>query len=340
MATLDVMTDMLKNPVFDAAELEKLKTQDLAGLEQSKTEPQAIAIRKMSSIMSNMYPKGHPNHAMTLDEEIEAINSVTVADLKAYHEEFYGISDNASVIAIGNLDEQKLKDYFEANFSDFRNNRSFKNIQNPYRTNTATNESSKTPDKKNAISFGVLSMKVSKDDKDYAALQVAGEILGGGFISSRIANRLRQQDGVSYGAGGRVNVDNDFKDKRSSAFVYAIYAPENAAKVQQGFTEEIERFIKDGITKEELETTVNGWVQAQSVARAKDNELADLLETNLYYDRDLTFQKNIEVQVKSLTVDQVNTAIKKYFKTFDKWTVSNAGDFKELKVQKKGKKID
>lgn len=340
MATLDVMTDMLKNPVFDATELEKLKTQDLAGLEQSKTDPQAIAIRKMSSIMSEIYPKGHPNHAMTLDEEIEAIKAVTVADLKAYHKEFYGISDNASVVSIGNLNEQKLKDYFETNFSDFRNNRAFKNIQKPYLANTATNESTNTPDKKNAISFGVLSMEVSTDDKDYAALQVAGEILGGGFISSRIANRLRQKDGISYGAGGRVSVDNDRKDKSSSAFVYAIYAPENAAKVQQGFKEEIALFIKDGITKEELESTVNGWVQAQSVARAKDDELAGLIETNLYYDRDLTFQKNIEEQVKSLTVDQVNAAIKKYFKTFDKWTVSNAGDFKELEVQKEGKKID
>ncbi|RED43037.1 zinc protease [Winogradskyella eximia] len=339
MATLDVMVDLLKNPIFNETELEKLKTEDLARLEQSKTDPQFLAIRKMG-LLNQRFPKGHPNYNMTIDEEIEAIKAVTVADLKAYHKEYYGISDNASVIAIGNIEEQVLKDYFETNFSDFRNNHSYKEIKNPHQKNTAVNESIETPDKKNAISYGLLSMKVSKEDKDYAALQVAGEILGGGFLSSRIANRLRQQDGVSYGAGGAVSVDNDSKDSNSMAYVYAIYAPENAAKVQQGFKEEIARFIADGITEEELKTTVNGWVEAQSVARAKDNELAGLISSNLYYDRDMSFQKSIEEQLKGLTVADVNTAIKKYFKTFDKWTVSNAGDFKVPEIKKSNKKVD
>ena len=339
MATLDIMTDMLKNPVFDATELEKLKTEDLARLEQAKTDPQALAVREMG-IINNNYPMGHPNYNMTIDEEIEAIKSVTVADLKAYHKAFYGISDNASVVSIGNLDEQKLKDYFETNFSDFRNDRTFKTIQNPYQKNTATNKSIKTPDKKNAISFGMLAIEISKDNEDYAALQVAGEILGGGFITSRIATRLRQQDGVSYGAGGRVNVDSDSKDKNSGAMVYAIYAPENEAKVQQGFREEIARFIADGITEEELTTTVNGWVEAQTVARAKDNELSRLISSNLYYDREMSFQKSVETKVKSLTVADVNATIKKYFKTFDQWTVSNAGDFKKPEIKKDDKKVD
>lgn len=339
MATLDVVTDMLKNPVFDEAELEKLKTQDLASIEQSKTDPQFLAIREIG-MLNQHYPKGHPLYNMTIEEEIDAIKAVTVADLKAYHKEYFGISDNASVVSIGNINEQELKDYFEANFSDFKVNHPYEPIIDKHRENVAENVKIKTPDKKNAISFGILAMEVSKEDKDYAALQVAGEILGGGFLSSRIANRLRQQDGVSYGAGGSVNVDNNDEEKKSSAFVYAIYAPENAAKVQQGFKEEIARFIKDGITQEELETTINGWVEAQSVSRAKDNELAGLIGSNLYYDRDMMFQKNIEEQVKRLTVDDVNAAIKKYFKPFEEWTVSNAGDFEDLEIKKEDEKVD
>jgi zinc protease len=339
MASLDIMTDMLKNPVFDAAELEKLKTQDLANLEQSKTDPQALAVREMG-LINQFYPKGHPLYNMTIDEEIEAIKAVTVEDLKAYHKEFYGISDNASVVSIGNIDEQELKNYFETNFSDFKNDHPYTPISDKYHENIAANEKIITPDKKNAISFGMLAMEVSQDNEDYAALQVAGEILGGGFLSSRIANRLRQQDGVSYGAGGAVNVDRNSKDKNSSAFVYAIYAPENEAKVQKGFKEEIDRFIKDGITQEELETTVNGWVEAQTVSRAKDNELAGMIGSNIYYDRDMTFQEDIEKQVKSLTVADVNAAIKKYFKPFEEWTVTNGGDFENLEIKKEDKKVD
>ncbi|MEZ4803393.1 MAG: pitrilysin family protein [Gelidibacter sp.] len=339
MPTLALMTDMLKNPTFDASELEKLKTQDLAYLEESKNEPQSVVSRQIS-LLNNNYPKGHPNYTMTYDEEVAAIKAVTVDAIKAYYKDFYGISDNASVIAIGNMDEASLKAYFEKEYGSFKNNKPYTEISNPYKASKPANEQILTPDKKNAFTLGILSFEASQDDDDYAALQVAGEIFGGGFLNSRIATRLRQQDGVSYGAGGNVGVDGDPKDKNSSMYVYAIYNPENAGKVQQGFREEIARFIKDGITEDELNNAVKGWVQEQNVSRAKDNELAGTIGNNMYYDRDMNFQKKIEEKVKSLSVDDVNKAIKTYFKDFDKWTVVNGGDFENPEIKNKEEKVD
>lgn len=339
METLALMTDMLKNPKFDAAELEKLKTQELASIEKNKTEPQFLAQKKLGELNQN-YKKGHPLYKTSLEEDIEAINDVTVSAIQNYYNEFYGISDNATLIAIGNINEQSLKDYFEKEFSDFKSNKPYTPISDKYIASNAANEKIKTPDKKNAISIGVLAFEGSQVDEDYAALQVAGSIFGGGFLNSRIAGRLRQKDGVSYGAGGYVNADADDKDKKSSILVYAIYAPENAAKVQKGFSEEIERFIADGITEDELKVAVTSWVQGQNVSRAKDNELSSTINNNLYYDRDMMFYKDIEDRVTSLTVDDVNKVIKKYFKTFDNWTVVNAGDFEKSPEIKTDKKVD
>jgi zinc protease len=339
MEALALMADMLKNPIFDATELEKLKTQDLARLEQNKTEPTFLASRKLG-LINQRYKKGHPLYSMTLDEEIAAINAVNPTDMQTYYKDFYGISDNATLVAIGNIDEQSLKDYFEKEFGDFKSDLPFTKVSNKFQKNNAANENIKTPDKKNAFTTGSLSFECSQYDEEYAALQVAGTIFGGGFLNSRIANRLRQQDGVSYGAGGGVGVDGNKDDKNSSVYIYAIYAPENAAKVQLGFKEEIARFIKDGITEEELQSAVNGWVQAQNVSRAKDNELSSVINNNLYYDRDIMFQKNIEAQIKSLTVEDVNKAITKHFKSFEEWTVVNAGDFENLEPQKDSKKGD
>jgi zinc protease len=339
MATLALMTDMLKNPVFDAAELEKLKTQDLASLEENKSEPQSVVSRQIG-LLNNNYPKGHPNYTMTYEEEVAATKAVTIDAVKAYYKDFYGISDNASVVAIGNMDEAALKSYFEKEFGSFKNNKPYSEIRNPYKANNAANEKILTPDKKNAFTLGILSFEASQYDDDYAALQVAGEIFGGGFLNSRIAGRLRQQDGVSYGAGGNVGVDGDQKDKNSSMYVYAIYNPENAAKVQTGFKEEIARFIKDGITEDELKNVVKGWVQEQNVSRAKDNELARTIGNNMYYDRDMNFQKEIEAKVMSLTVADVNKVIKQYFKDFENWTVVNGGDFENPEIKNKSDKMD
>ena len=87
-----------------------------------------------------------------------------------------------------------------------------------------------------------------------------------------------------------------------------------------------------------MDDAVKGWVQAQSVSRAKDNELSSVINNNLYFNRDMMFQKGIEDKVKTLTVQDVNNAIKKYFKTYDEWTVVNAGDFKNVIDLKK--KVD
>jgi zinc protease len=64
------------------------------------------------------------------------------------------------------------------------------------------------------------------------------------------------------------------------------------------------------------------------VSRAKDNELSSLINNNLYYDRDMSFHKELESSVTSLTVDAVNAVIKKYFKPLEDWTVVSGGDFK------------
>ena len=326
-AALEIMTDMLKNPKFDGKELDKIKTQRLASIEGSASDPQFLAVQRMSQI-NQFYPKGHPNYSPNIDEQIEMINEVSIESVQSFYDSFYGISDNASLVAIGSMDAEMVKTYFEDNFSNFRCDKPYKEIENPFKQNISANENIITPDKKNAFTIGLLTLEATETDEDNAALQVAGTIFGGGFLNSRVATRLRQQDGVSYGAGAQVSIDSDPDDKNSSLIIYAIYAPMNAEKVQIGFKEELDRFIADGITQEELNSAVNGWVQGKTVSRAKDNELSSLINNNLYFDRDMSYHAALESQVSSLTVEKVNAVIKKYFKALEQWTVVNGGDFK------------
>ena len=325
-SALEIMTDMLKNPKFDISELDKIKTQRLAGLESSASDPQFLAVQRMRQI-NQVHSKGHPNYFPNIDEQIAMIKEVSIERIQSFYDNYYGISDNASLVVIGSMDVDMVKTYFEDNFSDFKSDKPFSEIKNPYKQNVAANENIITPDKKNAFTIGMLSAKTTEVDKDNAALQIAGTIFGGGFLNSRVATRLRQQDGISYGAGAQVSIDSDPDDKNSNLIIYAIYAPMNAEKVQIGFKEELERFIVDGITQEELDSALNGWVQGQTVSRAKDNELSSLINNNLYFDRDMSFQAALESQVSALTVEKVNAVIKKYFKSLDQWTVVNGGDF-------------
>lgn len=325
MPTLALMSEMLKNPAFDASELEKLKTERLAALESNKTEPQFLASKRLSEI-NNHFTKGHPLYAMSVPEEEAAIKALSIQDLRNFHEAFYGLGKSI-MVSIGDMDPGQLKAYMEKEFANYRSNNSYERIKDPYFDSKAINEDILTPDKQNAMTLGGLNIRISQDSDDYAALNIGATILGGGFLNSRIADRLRQKDGVSYGAGAGFQADANAEDQNSSMYLYAIYAPANYEKVQLGFKEELDRFIKDGITADELKDAVNGWVQEENVSRAKDAELANLLNNNIFYNKNMDFQKSLEEKVKALTVNDVNQAIRKYIKPYKEWTVVNAGDF-------------
>lgn len=327
MPSLSLMADMLKNPSFDPAELEKLKTEQLANLESNKTEPQFLASKRLSQL-NNHFPKGHPLYAMTVAEEEAAIRALTIEDLRAFHKSFYGLG-RSIMVAIGDMQPQQVKSFMEGEFANYQSDYPYERLKDPFFNSQPISEDILTPDKQNAMTLGNLNIKISQESEDYAALSIGTTILGGGFLNSRIAERLRQKDGVSYGAGAGFQADFDKDDQNSSIYLYAIYAPTNYEKVQLGFKEEIDRFIKDGITEDELKNAVNGWVQEENVSRAKDGELANLINNNIFYDRSLDFQKNLEEKIINLTVGEVNKVIQTYIKPYKEWTVINAGDFKK-----------
>ncbi len=109
MPTLQLMAEMIKHPKFDEAELEKIKTQRLAGLEQSTTEPQFLASKRLS-LINNNFSKGHPLYAMTLEEEVEAIKSVTIEDIAKFYNDFYGLG-RSSLVAMGTFNSAEVKQF-------------------------------------------------------------------------------------------------------------------------------------------------------------------------------------------------------------------------------------
>ena len=89
--TLRLVAQLLKEPAFDAKEFDLLKQEELSGLEQQKSDPQAIAVRLVQKKITN-YPKGHPMYASSVEESIADTKAVTVEDVKKFYKEFVGAS--------------------------------------------------------------------------------------------------------------------------------------------------------------------------------------------------------------------------------------------------------
>ena len=116
-------------------------------------------------------------------------------------------------------------------------------------------------------------------------------MLGGGFLNSRLAVRIRQKDGLSYGVGSQVNASP--LDKSGTFTTFAIYAPQNEAKLEAAFQEELARVLKDGFEAKEIAEAKSGWLQSRQVARAQDAQLARTLATDLYIQRTLAWDAGV-----------------------------------------------
>ena len=149
-------------------------------------------------------------------------------------------------------------------------------------------------------------------------------MLGGGFLNSRLASRIRGKEGLSYGVGSRLNASS--LDESGSFTTTAIYAPQNVARLEAVFKEEIARALKDGFTAEEVEAAKKGYIQSRQVSRAQDGELVGRLGNYLFINRTLAFDAALDKQLQALTPEQVNAAMRKYI-TPDRITIIKAGDF-------------
>jgi zinc protease len=189
-----------------------------------------------------------------------------------------------------------------------------------------SNQSFATPDKANAFFIAGFNLSIRDDHADYPALLLGNYMLGGGFLSSRLATRIRQKEGLSYGVGSGLNVSS--LDQYGRFTATAIYAPQNVDKLEAAFKEEIDKMLKDGFTAEEVAAAKTGYLQSRQVSRAQDNELATRLNTYLFLDRTLRWDADLEAKIKALTPQQINDAMRRHI-TPAKISIVKAGDFKK-----------
>ncbi len=168
-----------------------------------------------------------------------------------------------------------------------------------------------------------MNLELRDDDPDYPALVLGNYMLGGGFLNSRLAVRIRDKEGLSYGVGSRLQASS--LDKSGSFMTFAIYAPQNAGKLEAAFKEEIARVLKDGFEAKEVEEARSGWLQSRQVSRAQDAALARLLAQDLYLSRTLAWDAEMEKKVQALTPDQIVSALRRHIDPA-KITIVKAGD--------------
>jgi zinc protease len=323
LPVLDLVAQELRSPRFDAAELDKLKQDNLVQIERVKTEPQVVANLALQRKLQPR-PKGHVLYVSTPDESIAEITAVTLDQVKAFHQGFYGAS-SADIAVVGDFDPAQVTSAVSRLFGDWKSAQPFARIVRTFIPVDSSSQAIETPDKANAAFFAGENLSLRDDDPDYAALALGNFILGGGALNSRLVTRLRQKEGISYFVTSQLQAQS--LDRVGGFLAVAIYAPQNVDRLLAAVREELDKVRADGFTKDEVDAAKTGYLQARSQSRANDRELVGTLVARRFAGRTMTSYDDVfENRVRSLTTEQVNATVKKYLDP-TKLVMVRAGDF-------------
>jgi zinc protease len=319
---LQLLGEVLREPAFPEKEFEELRRENLAALEEQRSEPTFQGSNAYQRYL-NPYPKGDPRYVATLDEQVADYTAATLDEVRRFYAEFYGAS-NGELSVVGDFDPEEISGIVQQIFGNWRSPQPFRRVPREFKSPPATSITLETPDKANAFMLAGMNLQLRDDNPDYPALLLGNYMLGGGFLNSRLATRIRQREGISYGVGSSLSASA--LDSAGTFQAYAIYAPENAERLEQAFREEVNKVLTEGFTADEVRDAKAGWLQSRQVTRAQDGSLANQLAEILFIGRTLAFDERLEGRVAQLTAEQVNAALRRYLDA-SKITMVKAGDF-------------
>ncbi len=323
MDVLGVVEEILRQPAFDPKEFELLKEQTIAQLENQSQEPQTLAYLAVARAL-NPYERGDVRYVATIEEELEDLRQMTLEDVQEIHEKFLSGSEG-EISIVGDFDPDAVVAKLSVMLKGWTSKIPYQRVPNvPLSDVKVPLQSIETPDKANSVYYACQQYALRDDHPKYAALMMGNYILGAGALSSRLGDRVRQKEGLSYSVSSSLRANAI--DESAELTIQAIANPSNRDALVQAIDEEIRRLVDEGVTEKELQDSVQGYLQSQQLNRSRDSVLARILANNLFAGRDMLYYQKLESEIATLTVEDVNEAISEYISP-DYFVIATAGDF-------------
>ncbi|WP_339925908.1 pitrilysin family protein [uncultured Cyclobacterium sp.] len=300
---LDLMTDVLYNPVFPQEELDKLKKQTLTSLASSKDDPDYLA-----GVISNalVFGREHPyGETMTA----ETVEQVTLEDVKEYYQTYY--KPNIAYLAIvGDIDATEAKALVDKYFASWEKGDvpkfEYEQPELPTENQVALLDRSSAVQSVINIAFPV---EMHLTNPDYMATRVMNFILGEGF-NSRLNGNLRETKGYTYGA--RSSFGSDKLIARFSASTSVRNEVTDSSVYEM--IHEIRNLQVNGITEEELKMAKANLSGRFGRSLENPNTIATFAINIDRYDLPEDFYSSYLQRLDALTVSDINEAAAKYLK--------------------------
>jgi zinc protease len=326
LAAVRLAVEILKEPAYPQDEFDRIKTQRVKALEAVPTEPAQLATERLNRHLSP-FTKGDAQYAPTREEQLPQLQKVKLDDARKFHDQFYGANYGVFTVVgpVAPADVQKAATEL---LGAWNTAKAYKPLITPFKKVAPLNEKIETPDKANAQFLAGARFQLSQNDPDYPAMVLASYMFGEP-ITSRISDRIRNREGLSYGANARITVPAEGDSALLSGTV--SLNPGVGPRVESSFTEELKKVYQDGFMAAEVAQAKKAYLEARTVGRSTDGALLNLIALHEQLDRPFTWDADLEARIQALTVEQINAAFRKHIDPAA-LSIVKAGDFKAAGV--------
>lgn len=307
---ISLIAEQLRTPALSAEELEKVKKQFAGGLQR---QLESTDFRAADAFSRAVYPAGHPNRQPSTEELLAAIPQVRVEDIQAFHKKYYGPA-HMTLVLVGDVDAPQIQTELGKDFAGWTGGVP---VIQPARA--AAIDAPKTQnvfmaDKTSVSVVMGQATGLQYSDSDYQALRLATAVLGGGGFSGRLMQTVRDKEGLTYGiystTANDTFSDGDWK-------ITATFAPALLEKGLASTRKQFSNWYDNGITPVELAYRKENLVGSFKVSLATTDGMAASLLAAVHRGYDVNWLDRYPQVIESLTLDQVNGAVKKHLKPDD-----------------------
>ncbi len=328
--SIELFADVVLNPAFSQAEIDRLRPRWIAGIEQEKTQPVSIALRNLPPLV---YGEGHAyGIPLTGSGTIESIESLNKQDLVEFHQTWIRPS-NGTVYVVGDTTMDEVLPAIDKAFGKWRENSRALPKKNLGQVDLADSGRLIIVDKPGSPQSLILAGHIAPPTgtPDNIAISSMNDIIGGQF-TARVNMNLREDKGWAYGA-------YTFMPDSRGQRMWMVYAPVQTDRTRDSIQELLSEFddylSAAQATDDELEKTVQNNVNSLPGQFETGGAVLASMLANQRFERDDDYVESLTGLYGDLDVGDVRDAAKKVIKA-DKLTWMIVGDREKIEAELRG----
>jgi zinc protease len=296
-------------PLLPVDEFNSYKAGLVASYESQLKNSVAVAANT-SRLRFDNFPSGHWSKPQTLETQIADIKSLSYEEVKRCASDFAKIS-HVRVGVVGNLQEEDVRALWQKTSTSKASAIAYQRVPDPTAPSVVdtTPIRIEMPDTTNARVTGSVVVALNRKAKDFPALQIAVEVVGGN-ASSLIWKELREKDGLAYSTGMTLN--GSMLDDRTTIMLYATSASAQADKAMEKLKAVLQRVLHDGLSDADVDRAKKTWAERRKAYLGKESNFASTMADALSDGYDFMAREQFDKAIAQVTANQATEVLRKY----------------------------